>query len=117
VGDVAAAAGWTALGAGQRRGGPGAVADRDLDAVVALFDARRRFVDRLPSADVALRRHLSAQELPGDPAPRGPWAETPSAAHRARAKGLEWDSSAWPACRRASGPTCATAHAAGTELL
>src|SRR5688500_19818455 len=49
-------------------GGPsGAVADRDLDAMVALFDAAAGFVDRLPSADVrAFVAHLSAQELPGD---------------------------------------------------
>src|SRR5206468_2059248 len=46
-------------------GATGAVADRDLDAVVALFDAAAGFVDRLPSADVrAFVAHLSAQELP-----------------------------------------------------
>ena len=33
-------------------GGPrGALADSDLDAVVALFDAAARFTDRLPHAD------------------------------------------------------------------
>src|SRR3712207_9522512 len=65
---------WQASGLAQRwarasaAGGPsGAVADRDLDAVVALFDAAAGFVDRLPSADVAaFLAHLSAQELPGD---------------------------------------------------
>jgi superfamily I DNA/RNA helicase/RecB family exonuclease len=75
-------------------GGPsGAVADRDLDAVVALFDAAAGFVDRLPSADVrAFVAHLSAQELPGD---RGAARATAGEAVRLltahAAKGLEWD--------------------------
>ncbi len=75
-------------------GGPsGAVADRDLDAVVALFDAAAGFVDRLPSADVrAFVAHLSAQELPGDGgAARGSGAETVRLLTAHAAKGLEWD--------------------------
>ena len=71
-------------------GGPsGAVADRDLDAVVALFDAAAGFVDRLPSADVrgvrrpplrpgAARRHRRR--------PRGGGGDG-AAAHRARVQG------------------------------
>src|SRR3712207_7076451 len=50
---------WQASGLAQRwarasaaGGAAGAVADRDLDAVVALFDAAAGFVDRLPSATV-----------------------------------------------------------------
>src|SRR5262249_48314233 len=40
---------WAAIAA---RGGPaGAQADRDLDAVVGLFDAAARYADRLPGAD------------------------------------------------------------------
>ena len=67
-GPCGSAAAWPPVGQGSARGGPsGAVADRDLDAVVALFDAAAGFVDRLPSADVrAFVAHLSAQELPGD---------------------------------------------------
>jgi superfamily I DNA/RNA helicase/RecB family exonuclease len=75
-------------------GGPsGAVADRDLDAVVALFDAAAGFVDRLPSADVrAFVAHLSAQELPGDGgAARAVAGETVRLLTAHASKGLEWD--------------------------
>ncbi len=75
-------------------GGPtGAVADRDLDAVVALFDAAAGFVDRLPSADVrAFVAHLSAQELPGDSgAARAVAGETVRLLTAHASKGLEWD--------------------------
>lgn len=65
---------WSASGLAQpwRRtalaGGPAGVrADRDLDAVVALFDAAARFVDRLPHAGPAeFVQHLRGQEVPGD---------------------------------------------------
>ncbi|MGY1769606.1 ATP-dependent helicase [Blastococcus sp. SYSU D00813] len=74
-------------------GAAGAVADRDLDAVVALFDAAAGFVDRLPSADVrAFVEHLAAQELPGDTGAAR--AATPEAVRVLTAhasKGLEWD--------------------------
>ena len=50
-----------------RCGGPvGAAADRDLDAVLALFDAAARYADRLPGADVAaFVEYLADQQLPG----------------------------------------------------
>ncbi|WP_336027768.1 ATP-dependent helicase [Geodermatophilus sp. FMUSA9-8] len=74
-------------------GAAGAGADRDLDAVVALFDAAAGFVDRLPSATVgAFVEHLAAQELPGVAG-----AGRESAADAVRlltahaSKGLEWD--------------------------
>ncbi|WP_081866302.1 ATP-dependent DNA helicase [Blastococcus sp. URHD0036] len=74
-------------------GAVGAAADRDLDAVVALFDAAAGFVDRLPSADVrAFVEHLAAQELPGDTGAAR--AATPDAVRVLTAhasKGLEWD--------------------------
>ncbi|MGY1745334.1 ATP-dependent helicase [Blastococcus sp. SYSU D00695] len=74
-------------------GATGAAADRDLDAVVALFDAAAGFVDRLPSADVrAFVEHLAAQELPGDTGAAR--AATPEAVRVLTAhasKGLEWD--------------------------
>lgn len=42
-------------------------ADRDLDAVVALFDAARRYVDRLPKAGVlGFVEYLSSQHIAGD---------------------------------------------------
>ena len=52
MGDLAGAPGWPAAGSGRSRdGGPaGEAADRDLDAVVALFDTAARFCDRLPGA-------------------------------------------------------------------
>ncbi|SOD93574.1 ATP-dependent helicase [Blastococcus haudaquaticus] len=91
---------WQASGLAPRwakasaAGGPsGAVADRDLDAVVALFDAAAGFVDRLPSADVrAFVAHLSAQELPGDTgAARAVAGETVRLLTAHASKGLEWD--------------------------
>ena len=53
----------TALG-----GGPGAQrADRDLDAVVGLFDAAASFVDRLPQAGPEeFLDHIQGQDVPGD---------------------------------------------------
>ena len=75
-------------------GGPsGAVADRDLDAVVALFDAAAGFVDRLPHAGVAaFLEHLAAQSLPGDSgAARAPMGETVRLLTAHASKGLEWD--------------------------
>ena len=82
---------WAAASAGG--GPPGAVADRDLDAVVALFDAAARFVDRLPGAQVAdFVDHFGAQELPGDGgAARAPDGETVRLLTAHAAKGLEWD--------------------------
>ncbi|MDT4986396.1 MAG: hypothetical protein QOI74_490, partial [Micromonosporaceae bacterium] len=91
---------WTATGLAQRwaevsaRGGHrGAAADRDLDAVVALFDTAARFVDRLPGARTEVfLDYLLGQELPADSiaptANRGP-AVRILTAHAA--KGLEWD--------------------------
>jgi superfamily I DNA/RNA helicase len=77
-----------------RRGGPrGEVADRDLDAVLALFDTAARFVDRLPGARAEVfLDHLLGQQLPADSI--APIAERGDAvrlltAHGA--KGREWD--------------------------
>jgi superfamily I DNA/RNA helicase/RecB family exonuclease len=71
----------------------GRAADRDLDAVVALFDAATRLEDHQPRATVgALLEELEAQEIPA--APYEEKAGTQGAvrlltAHRS--KGLEWD--------------------------
>ncbi|MEI4278177.1 ATP-dependent DNA helicase [Klenkia terrae] len=82
---------WAAASAAG--GPPGAVADRDLDAVVALFDAAASFVDRLPYATVGqFVDHFGAQELPGDGgAARAPAGETVRVLTAHAAKGLEWD--------------------------
>jgi superfamily I DNA/RNA helicase/RecB family exonuclease len=70
-----------------------AAADRDLDAVVALFDVAARFADRLPKAgpEVFLD-HLLGQQIPGDTlAPQAPSAEGVRLMTAHAAKGLEWD--------------------------
>ena len=103
-------------------GGPsGAVADRDLDAVVALFDAAAGFVDRLPSADVAgvrrppLRPGAARRHRRG---PGGGGARRSGCSPRTRPRAWSGTSSASPASRRASGPTCASGPPLlGTEEL
>jgi superfamily I DNA/RNA helicase/RecB family exonuclease len=70
-----------------------AAADRDLDAVVVLFDAASRFTDRLPGARTEVfLDYVQGQQLPADTlartADRGD-AVRLLTAHAA--KGLEWD--------------------------
>jgi RecB family exonuclease len=98
---------WAAVSA--QGGHRGAAADRDLDAVVALFDTAARFVDRLPGARTeAFLDHVQGQDLPGDTT--APAADRGAAvriltAHAA--KGLEWElvalagvqEGAWPDLR------------------
>ncbi|NJC69556.1 ATP-dependent helicase [Planosporangium thailandense] len=98
---------WAAVSA--QGGHRGEAADRDLDAVVALFDTAARFVDRLPGARAeAFCDHVLGQDLPGESiapaAERGP-AVRILTAHAA--KGLEWEfvavvgvqEGAWPDLR------------------
>ncbi len=90
---------WQATGLEKRwsaaslRGGPiGAQADRDLDAVVALFDTAAGYVDRLPRASLAgFVDYLADQEIPVDPrsAAAAPEAVAVLSAHAAA--GREWD--------------------------
>jgi superfamily I DNA/RNA helicase/RecB family exonuclease len=91
---------WNSAGLAQRLaatalgGGPGAAAaDRDLDAVVALFDTAARFGDRLPKAGPSVfLDHLLGQQIPGDSlAPQAPSAEGVRLLTAHAAKGLEWD--------------------------
>jgi superfamily I DNA/RNA helicase/RecB family exonuclease len=108
---------WSASGLGEqwqrqsRLGGPaGAGADRDLDAMVALFDAAANFVDRLPrSGPRVLVDHLVAQQIPGDTlAPKAPTGDTVRLLTAHGAKGLEWtvvavagvQEGSWPDLRR-----------------
>lgn len=75
-------------------GGPaGARADRDLDAVLALFTAAEQFVDRFPQAPpAAFVAHLRAQDLPADSlAPQGDQAGAVELLTAAGAAGGEWD--------------------------
>ena len=77
-------------------GGPGwraAAADRDLDAVVVLFDTAARFVDRLPGAGTEVfLDHVMGQQLPADTlAPSADRGEAVRLLTAHAAKGLEWD--------------------------
>jgi superfamily I DNA/RNA helicase/RecB family exonuclease len=93
-------AAWEATGLATRwaaesaRGGPrGAAADRDLDTVLALFDAAARFTDRLPGAGIAVfLDYLTGQDVPGESL--APVAERGQAVHLLTAhaaKGGEYD--------------------------
>ncbi|HET7280490.1 MAG TPA: PD-(D/E)XK nuclease family protein, partial [Dermatophilaceae bacterium] len=90
---------WSASGlAGRWRdaalaGGPGgARADRDLDAVVGLFDAAATFVDRLPQAGPEqFLAHIASQDIPGDTlVARAPAGETVALLTPQAAAGREW---------------------------
>jgi superfamily I DNA/RNA helicase/RecB family exonuclease len=79
----------TALG-----GGPAGVrADRDLDAVTALFEAAARFTDRLPLAGPAgFLAYLEGQDLPADTlAERAPGDDAVALVTAQAAAGREWD--------------------------
>jgi superfamily I DNA/RNA helicase/RecB family exonuclease len=74
-------------------GAAGARADRDLDAVVALFDAAARHVDRLPHAGPGgFLAYLEGQELPADTlADRAPAGSSVALVSAQTAAGREWD--------------------------
>ncbi|MEU4566887.1 ATP-dependent DNA helicase [Micromonospora sp. NPDC023956] len=68
-------------------------ADRDLDAVLVLFDAAARFVDRLPGARTEVfLDHVLGQDLPADTiAPTADRGDAVRLLTAHAAKGLEWD--------------------------
>jgi superfamily I DNA/RNA helicase/RecB family exonuclease len=82
---------WQAVSAAG--GSRGAAADRDLDAVCALFDAAARFTVRLPPGSASLfLDSMSGQEIPGDTlAGHAPEGDAVRILTAHRAKGLEWD--------------------------
>lgn len=91
---------WSESGLARRweraslEGGPaGAAADRDLDAVVALFETAARFCDRLPGARAEVfLDHLLGQQIPADSlAARAPTGEAVRVLTAHASKGLEWD--------------------------
>lgn len=91
---------WQASGLGPRwqrasllSGPTAAAAHRDLDAVVGLFDAAARFVDRLPRVGPrAFLDHVRSQQIPADSlAARAPSGEAVRVLTAHAAKGLEWD--------------------------
>lgn len=73
-------------------GAAGHRADRDLDAVVALFDAAARFVDRLPAAGIAgFLEHLVGQDVAPDTlAARGGPQDSVALLTPAAAAGRHW---------------------------
>ncbi|WP_394347338.1 ATP-dependent helicase [Streptomonospora litoralis] len=81
------------LRASQAGGRRGAAADRDLDAVVALFESAARYCDRLPPGlPLGFLEDLEAQEIPADSlAERAPEGEAVRILTAHRSKGLEWD--------------------------
>lgn len=90
--------------------GDAAAADRDLDAVVALFEAAAHFTDRLPGAGpAAFLDHVRAQQLPGGSwATNSPLSDAVSVLTAHATKGREWNTVAvcrvqedlWPDLRR-----------------
>ncbi len=92
-------------------GGPaGRLADRDLDAVVALFEAASRFEDRTERRGArTFFEELEAQQIPGDTlAERSLRGDAVRVLTAHRSKGLEWDlvvvvdvqEDGWPDLRR-----------------
>jgi superfamily I DNA/RNA helicase/RecB family exonuclease len=91
-------------------GTAGRAADRDLDAVLALFEAAGRLEDRQPRAQVGgLLEELAAQEIPASPfEERTGTLGTVRLLTAHRSKGLEWDlvvvadvqDGVWPDLRR-----------------
>nr|WP_149361230.1 ATP-dependent DNA helicase [Lolliginicoccus suaedae] len=91
---------WSATGLQQqwlasalRGGAAGAQADRDLDAIVALFDAAASYVDRLPGGSLAgFVEHVEQQQIAAEPFQQSQLHEesvTLLSAHAAA--GREWD--------------------------
>ncbi|WP_240437519.1 ATP-dependent helicase [Sciscionella marina] len=82
---------WTEAAA--RGGHLGRMADRDLDAMVALFDAAASYVDRLPGASPAgFVEYLAGQQIAGDSlAPTAPDSESVTVTSAHAACGREWD--------------------------
>ena len=74
-------------------GPPGAAADRDLDAVLALFDQAAHFADSMPPGAPGLFADtLSGQEIVGDTlAERAVREDCVRILTAHRSKGLEWD--------------------------
>jgi superfamily I DNA/RNA helicase/RecB family exonuclease len=92
-------------------GAGGRAADRDLDAVVALFSTISRAQDRRAGKVTALLDEIEAQQIPGDVlADTGVRGEAVRLLTAHRSKGLEWDvvvvcgvqEGVWPDLRRRS---------------
>lgn len=80
------------VGQSERGGAVGMQADRDLDAVVGLFEAAAAYVDRLPRATIeGFVEYLQQQEIPQDNAPHTDPGEAVTICSAHAAAGREWD--------------------------
>ncbi|MGX1807618.1 ATP-dependent helicase [Nocardia sp. NPDC055321] len=80
------------VGQSERGGAVGMQADRDLDAVVGLFEAAAAYVDRLPRATIeGFVEYLEQQEIPQDNAPHTDPGEAVTICSAHAAAGREWD--------------------------
>ena len=104
---------WSASGLGPvwrdralAGGAAGQRADRDLDAVVALFEAAARFTDRLPHAKAEVfLDYLEGQDLPADTlAARAPSGDAVTLVTATGSAGLEWDVVAVPGVQEGTWP-------------
>ncbi|PRY46873.1 ATP-dependent helicase [Umezawaea tangerina] len=89
-----------------RRGTVGMQADRDLDAVVGLFEAAAKYVDRLPGSTVeGFADYLAAQRIAGDSlAASAPVGEAVAVLTAHAAAGREWTVVAIPGVQEGSWP-------------
>ncbi|MGW5225097.1 ATP-dependent helicase [Nocardia niigatensis] len=80
------------VGQSERGGASGMQADRDLDAVVGLFEAAAAYVDRLPRATIeGFVEYLEQQVIPQDNAPVTDPGEAVTICSAHAAAGREWD--------------------------
>jgi RecB family exonuclease len=89
-----------------RRGPSGAHADRDLDAILELFDTAARYTDRLPGAGVTgFFEYLAAQQIVGDTlAPSAPQGDAVALLTAHAATGREWTFVAVPGVQEGQWP-------------
>ncbi|HEX5118701.1 MAG TPA: ATP-dependent DNA helicase [Pseudonocardiaceae bacterium] len=103
-----------------RRGPGGGLADRDLDAVLALFDAAARYTDRQPGAGAAgFADYLAAQQIVGDTlAPAAPLGDAVALLTAHASVGREWTVVAVPGVQEGSWPDLRlTGTVLGVEAL
>jgi superfamily I DNA/RNA helicase/RecB family exonuclease len=92
--------------ASARHGTVGMQADRDLDAIVGLFESAAKYVDRLPGSGVSgFADYLAAQQIAGDSlAASAPVGEAVAVLTAHAAAGREWTVVAIPGVQEGSWP-------------
>ena len=89
IGPACSGAGWRAS---ERGGLAGAQADRDLDAVTALFDVAEQYVTRTAGASLrGLVDHVEAMGLPATPRDQRPEPDAVAVLSAHAALGREWE--------------------------